>query len=352
MKTSAEAQAVLPITAALAQAPSRPRSMRAITHKQYGGLDVLALNDVDVPTIASNEVMVQVHSAAVHVADCFGVHGSPFMMRLVGGLLRPKLGIPGFDLAGTVERIGNKVTHFKPGDRVFGASEGTCAEYARARENHLALMPTLLSFAEAAAIPTSALAALHALRDVAKVLPGQKVLINGAAGGVGHFAVQIAKSYGAEVTGVCSPNSIDMLRSLNIDNIVDYTQEDFTESGAQYDLILDNVENRSLSECRRALKPHGMLILNSGTGATGMKMVTRLLKPLLISPFVQQNLRRYLSMPNRDDLLTLGELVKAGTMRPVVDRTHPLHDTAAALAHIETGHARGKVVIEINPPQA
>jgi NADPH:quinone reductase-like Zn-dependent oxidoreductase len=204
-----------------------------------------------------------------------------------------------------------------------------------------------LTFEQAAALPTSALAALHALRDVAQVRPGDKVLINGASGGVGTFAVQIARSFGAQVTGVCSTRNIEMVRSLGADEIIDYTTEDFTSGGRRYDVILDNVENRSLSECRRALAPHGTLILNSGTGAQGIGMVVRLLKPLVVSPFVQQKLRRYLSVTSHKDLVVLKELVESGRLRPVVDRTLPLHATAEALRYIETGRARGKVVVSI-----
>ena len=196
-------------------------------------------------------------------------------------------------------------------------------------------------------MPTSALAALHALRDAAKVQPGQKVLINGASGGVGTFAVQIAKSFGAEVTGVCSTANVNMVRSIGADRVIDYTQEDFTLGGQRYDLIFDNVENRSLSDCRRALTPVGTLLLNSGTGAEGFELMVRLVKPLVLSPFVRQTLRRYLSKPNHRDLVVLKELVESGKLTPVIDKTYPLQETAAALRHIEHGHARGKVVITV-----
>lgn len=230
---------------------------------------------------------------------------------------------------------------------MFGASFGTCAEYAVARENQVAPKPANLSFEQAAALATSGLAALHALRDVAKLRPGQKVLINGASGGVGHFAVQIAKSYGAEATGVCSTINVDMIRSLGADHVIDYTQEDFVKSGPRYDLMFDNIENRSLSDCRRVLKPTGTLILNSGTGATGCAMLIRLIKPLIVSPFVRQNLRRYLSVANHEDLVVLKQLVESGKLTPVIDKTFALQETPDALRHIETGHARGKVVIRI-----
>lgn len=242
-------------------------------------------------------------------------------MRLVTGQLKPKLGVPGFDLAGQVEAVGNNVMKFQPGDEVFGASSGTCAEYARAGEKKLASKPANLTFEEAAAIPTSALAALETLRDVAKVQPGQKVLINGASGGVGTFAVQIAKSFGAEVTGVCSTKNVHMVRSIDADHVIDYTQQDFTQGGKRYDLIFGNVENRSLSDCRRALTPGGTLILNIGTGAHGIGMLIHVVKPLVVSPIVRQSLPRYLSVPNHEDLVVLKEFVESGKLRPVIDRT-------------------------------
>src|SRR5919199_1406744 len=322
--------------------------MKAITCSKYGSFDGLVFSDIDKPLIGDHEVLVRVHAAGLHVGDCFSVRGAPFASRLMTGLLKPKHGVPGFDLAGQVEAVGTNVTLFQPGDAVFGASTGTCAEYARAGEENLALKPANLTFEEAAAIPTSALAALHGLRDVAKVQPGHKVLIIGASGGVGSFAVQIAKSFGAEVTGVCSTTNVDMVHSLGADHVIDYTQEDFTRHGRRYDLILDNVENRSLSDCRRVLTPTGTLILNSGTGAHGIGMLVRLLKPLVLSPFVRQRLRRYVSVANHDDLVLLKELVESGKLRPVIDKTFPLRETAAALAYVEGGHARGKVVITVS----
>jgi NADPH:quinone reductase-like Zn-dependent oxidoreductase len=231
---------------------------------------------------------------------------------------------------------------------VFGACQGACAEYAKTGEVKLALKPAGLTFEEAAALPTSALAALHALRDVGKVQPGQNVLINGASGGVGSFAVQIAKSFGAEVTGVCSTSNIEMVRSLGADHVIDYTREDFTRGSTRYDLIFDNVENRPLSDCRRALTPAGTLILNSGSGAQGFKMLVRLVKPLVLSPFVRQHLRRYLSTPNHADLETLKSLVESGKLRPVIDRAYALHETGAALRYIDAGHARGKVAVSVS----
>lgn len=329
--------------------PQRPgkTTMKAIFQHKYGSPDDLQLTDVDKPVVTDNEVLVRVHAAGLLVGDCFGVRGTPLLMRMATGIFKPKYGVPGFDVAGQVEAVGKNVTRFKPGDEVFGECNGSCAEYVSTGEDKLALKPNKLTFAEAAAVPTSALAALHALRDVAKIQPGQKILINGASGGVGTFAVQIAKSYGAEVTGVCSTTNLDMVQSIGADHVIDYTQEDFAEGGQRYDFIFDNVENRSLTDCRRALNPNGTLILNSGTGAKGIGLLIRLFKPLVLSPFVRQNLRRYLSVPNHDDLVVLKELIESEKVVPVIDRCRPLREVPDAIRYLEAGHARGKVVITI-----
>lgn len=321
--------------------------MSAIVYDHYGALDVLGLRQVAQPSIADDQVLVRVRAAGLHVGDSFCVRGAPFAMRMVTGLLKPKHGVPGFDLAGTVEAVGSEVTRFAPGDEVFGAAVGTCAEYASAKAAEIALKPAGLDFEHAAAIATSGLAALHALRDVAKLQPGQQLLINGASGGVGHFAVQIARAFGAEVTAVCSTRNVEWVRSLGAHHVVDYTREDFAAGEARYDVILDNVENRSLADCRRALKPDGTLVLNSGTGAKGLAMWVRLLKPVLLSPFVRHRLRRYLSVPNHEDLVALEALVEAGQLTPVLDEMYALSDTADALHHIEQGHTRGKVVVRV-----
>lgn len=321
--------------------------MKAIAHDKYGPFDVLSVRDIDRPEVRDGEVLVRVHAAGLQIGDCFAVKGAPFGMRIVTGLLKPKFGVPGFDLAGRVEAAGKNVTQFQAGDEVFGASEGACAEYASAAQDKLALKPPNLTFEEAAAIPTAALTALKGLRDAGKVKAGQSVLIIGASGGVGTFAVQIAKSFGAEVTGVCGTRNVDMVRSIGADHVIDYTQEDFARGGQRYDLIFDNVENRSLSDCRRALTPTGTLVLNSGTGAQGIGMLVRIIKPLVLAPFARQNLRRFLMRPNHEDLVMLKELVESGKLRPVIDRTYPLHETPQALAYIEAGHARRKVVVTI-----
>jgi NADPH:quinone reductase-like Zn-dependent oxidoreductase len=327
-------------------------SMRAVIHDRYGAPEeVLKSRRIDKPQIGRDEVLVRVHAAGLHVGDCFGVRGSPLPLRLIIGLRRPKYGVPGLDVAGRVEAVGGNVTRFQPGDEVFGAcrwpSAGACAEYARAAEDHLALKPASLTFEQAAAIPTSALAALHGLRDAGKLQPGQRVLINGASGGVGTFAVQIGKALGAEVTGVCSTANVAMVRSLGADHVIDYTKADFTKAVSRYDLILDNIENRSLSDVRHALTPRGTLVLNSGTGPGGMQMLGRYMRPVVLSPFVQHRLRRYLSNPNRADLEVLTAFVEAEKLRPIIDSSFPLAETPAALHHIEGGHARGKVVIAV-----
>ena len=323
--------------------------MKAIVQERYGPIEALHSSEIDKPQIGDDEVLVRVRAAGLHIGDVFGVRGSPFPVRLATGLLRPRLGIPGFDAAGEVAAVGSKVTRFRAGDEVFGVVHGACAEYARAPERTLAAKPAGLTFEEAAAIPTSALAALHGLRDAGKLRPGHQVLINGASGGVGTFAVQIAKALGAEVTAVCGTANVDLVRSLGADAVIDYTKEDFASGGPRYDVVLDNIENRSLAEVRRALKPGGTLVLNSGTGAGGLALLVRLVGPLLLSPFARQKMRRYLSNPNRADLEILAALAEEGKLRAVIDRTYTLPETPAALHHIATGHARGKVVVAVSP---
>lgn len=322
--------------------------MKAIVQDVYGSPAVLAYRDIGMPAVGPHEVLVRVHAAGLHVGDCFGVRGFPLPVRLFTGLLRPSPGVPGSDLAGHVEATGAMVTAFRTGDAVFGAGHGTCAEYATAPEARLAHKPPSLTFEQAAAVPTSALAALHGLRDAGRLQAGQRVLIIGASGGIGTFAVQIAKARGAEVTGVCSSTNVALIRSLGADQAIDYTREDFAHTARGYDLVFDNVENRSLSDCRKALTPNGTLILNSGTGARGFHFWQRLVTPLLLSPFVGHTLRRYLSTPNYADLVVLTELIEAGALKAVLDRTFPLQKTPSALHYIEAGHARGKVVISID----
>jgi len=321
--------------------------MKAITGSSYGPLDALERREIGVPAPGPGEVLVRVRAAAVHVGDVFAVEGHPFPVRFVTGLRRPRYGVPGLDVAGTVDAVGPQVTRFAVGDEVFGSGIGTAAEFARARERELAPKPATLSFEEAAAIPTSALAALHGLRDAAKLTAGQRVLINGASGGVGTFAIQIAKAMGAHVTGVTSTRNVGLVRELGADAVIDYTAEDCTKQPATFDVVLDNIENRRVDELRRVLAPRGVLVLNSGTGAGGLRMLLRLVTPLVRSVFSRQKMRRYLSTPNHADLVVLAELVEAGKLRPVIDRTFPLDETVAALRHVQGGHARGKVVLAV-----
>ncbi len=331
---------------------SNPRSsgqaqtMKAVVHALYGPFDLLEYRDIPKPTPAPGEVLIRTHAASLHAGDCMCVLGSPMVVRAATGVLRPKNQVPGFDVAGVVESVGKGVVLFQPGDEVFGVSEGACATHAIAKDNRLALKPRGLDFMEAAAVPTSALAALHGLRDAAGVRPGQEVLINGAAGGVGHFAIQIAKHFGARVTAVCSTEGVAMARALGADQIIDYTQRDFCQHGPLHDVILDNVENRSLADIRSALKPGGTLLCNSGTGSTGFAFMTRLFKPLLLSPFVGQSLKRFVSTPNYKDLVTLKELIEKGALKPVIGQTYALSEVPKALAQIASGHFHGKLVIE------
>lgn len=309
------------------------------------------MREIETPTPGDGEVLVRVHAAGIHVGDAFGVRGAPLPLRFMSGLRRPRVGVPGFDIAGTVAAVGRSVTRFVPGDEVVGVcrwpASGACAEYAVAAEEGLVARPPGLSFEEAAAIPTSASAALHGLRDAGGLASGQRVLVIGASGGVGTYAVQIAKAHGAEVTGVCSARNLDLVRSLGADRVIDYTAEDFTLERERYDLVLDNVEHRPLAEVRRVLAPTGTLVLNSGTGASGIGLVVRLIRPLVLSPFSGQRLRRFLSNPSRADLELLVGMAAEGRLRPVIGATYPLAETAAAFRQVESGHSRGKIVISV-----
>jgi NADPH:quinone reductase-like Zn-dependent oxidoreductase len=317
--------------------------MKAVVQTAYGSSEVLVLKEVDKPKVDDGDVLVRVRAAGIHAGDCFMMRGVPYLTRLFAGWPRPKDYVPGFDVAGTVEAVGKDVTRFKPGDEVFGeCGGGGCAEWAGAAEARFVVKPAGLTFEQAAAIPVSALAALQGLRDAGRLRPGQRVLINGASGGVGTYAVQIAKSLGAEVTGVCSTSNLDLVRSIGADHVVDYTRDDFTRSGQSYDLILDNVGSRSFSDCRRALTPEGTLLPNTGNAGIGY-----VIKAYARSAFVRQQGRPFVSRPKSEDLAVLKELVEAGKMTPVIDRTYPLSETPEALEYVEKGHARGKVVITV-----
>jgi len=320
--------------------------MKAIVQDKFGSPDdVLELKDIDKPLFKEDEVLVRIHAASIHIGDSYGTRGVPYLMRPVFRLSRAKNRVPGTDIAGTVEAVGRSVTHLRPGDEVFGWCKGAFAEYVSVSEDALALKPANLTFEQAAAVGVSAFTALQALRDQGKVQPEQRVLITGASGGVGTFAVQIAKSLGVEVTGVCSTRNVDMVRSIGADQVIDYTQEDFTRSGQRYDLILDNVGNHSLSDTRRPLTPTGALLANGAAVSGWVGGLGRPAKAFALSLFVRQQGRPFVSLPNKEDQATLKELAEAGKVTPVIDRTYPLRETPGAMAHVGEGHAQGKTVI-------
>jgi NADPH:quinone reductase-like Zn-dependent oxidoreductase len=319
--------------------------MKAIVQHSYGGPETLELGDLDRPTVGPNEVLVRVHAASVHLGDSIVMSGSPLVMRLATGLRKPKNPVPGTDVAGTVEAVGKDVTLHRPGDEVFGWGAGAFTEYVAAPEDHFVSKPANLTFEQAAAVGISATAALQLLRDDGKVQPGQKVLINGASGGVGTFAVQIAKAFGAQVTGVASSTNVDLLRSIGADHVVDYTRDDFTGMAERYDLIFDNVGNRSMARTRRALKPTGLLLSNGGGHAGGK--LGRTLRAMLASKFVRQQAAPSVKTPNHADLIALKELVEAGKVTPVIDGTYPLARTREAIARVMTGRARGTIVVSV-----
>ena len=317
--------------------------MKAIVQSRYGSVEVLEAQEVDKPEIGDDEVLVHVRAASIHLGDWILMTGSPFVMRMATGLTKPKNRIPGTDLAGTVEAIGKDVQDLRPGDEVFGWGTGAFAEYASGPADQFVKKPADLTFEQAAAIGVSATTALQLLRDDGKVRPGQKVLINGASGGVGTFAVQIAKSFGAEVTGVTSTKNVEMVSSIGADHVIDYTNEDFTKGAPRYDLILDNVGNHSMAATRRALTAAGMLISNGGGHASGK--LARVIRGAIASMLVRQQGAPSVKTQNRPDLVALAELVDAGNVTPVIDRTYPLRQTPEAIGHVAAGHARGTVVI-------
>jgi NADPH:quinone reductase-like Zn-dependent oxidoreductase len=322
--------------------------MKAIVYCDYG-LANLKLKEIERPTPAENEVLVKVRATSVNPADGIYRGGA----RIITGLRKPKITRLGTDFAGTVEAVGKNVTQFKPGDEVFGGKTGAFAEYVCVKEDRaITLKPAKITFEQAASVPIAASTALQALRDKGKIQPGQKVLINGASGGVGTFAVQIAKSYGADVTGVCSTRNLEMVRSIGADQVVDYTKEDFTKSGQHYDLLFDNIGNHSFSERRRLLNPNGICIMVGvgGAGASGGQIMGVLLGELnayVRSRFVSQKFATFLAELNKKDLTILGDLMQSGKMTPIIDRTYKLSDIPAALQYLEEGHARGKVVVTV-----
>ncbi len=320
--------------------------MKAIVQDTYGSPEVLNLRQIDTPEVGDDEALVRVHAAGVDRGVWHLMTGLPYLARLAFGLRAPKTPVPGMDVAGVVETVGKGVTRFQPGDEVFGVGKGTFAEYARAPENKLAHKPASLTFEQAAVVAISGLTALQGLRDHGKVRPGQKVLIIGASGGVGTFAVQIAKAFGAEVTGVCSTTKVDMVRSIGADNVIDYTREDFAVGSRRWDVILDIGGSSSLSRLRRALTPQGTLVIVGGEGGgRWLGVVDRLLRAHLLFSFVSQKLGTFVSSENYEDLIVLKELIESGQVTPVIDRTYPLAESPEAIRHLEEGRARGKVVI-------
>ncbi len=320
--------------------------MKAIVYRKYGGPDVLNCETVDKPVAQDNEVLIKIRAASLNPLDWRLMRGRPYFIRIGMGLRKPKETRAGRDVAGEVEAVGRKITLFKPGDKVFGVCVGALAEYACGSESKLAIKPTGLSFDEAASIPIAGLTALQGLRDMGRIQPGQKVLINGAAGGVGTYAVQIAKSFGAHVTGVCSNGNAAMVRAIGADRIVDYAEEDFTRGKERYDLILDNVGNHSLSECRHVLNPQGKLVMVGAKDIT--VLLLRALQARILSWFVSQKLGFLVARLTNQDLTKIGELVKAGKVKPVIDRRYALSDVRQAIAYLEEGHARGKIVVTMD----
>jgi NADPH:quinone reductase-like Zn-dependent oxidoreductase len=329
-------------------APANP--MKAVVYCDYG-VPNLKFQEIEKPTPADDQLLVKVHAASVNPLDWHFIEGTPYIMRAMGvGMRKPKDTRLGVDFAGTVEAVGKNVTKFKPGDEVFGGRTGAFAEYVCVREARaVASKPASITFEQAASVPIAGITALQGVRDKGKVQGGQKVLINGASGGVGTFAVQIAKAYGADVTGVCSTRNLDLVRSLGADHVIDYTKEDFTKGDQRYDVILDNVANHSLSECRRVLNPNGKYVLIGGGGVNESRWLgpglTHAFKAMFLSKFVSQQMGMMLAELNQKDLTFLGDLMQSGKVKPVIDRTYKLSELPQAIQYLEQGHARGKVVI-------
>ncbi|MEX2540687.1 MAG: NAD(P)-dependent alcohol dehydrogenase [Trueperaceae bacterium] len=321
--------------------------MKAIVQRQYGSPDVLELQELDKPVVGDEEVLVRVRAAALNPVDWHFMRGEPYIMRAGAGIGKPRVTRLGVDLAGQVEAVGCGVTQFKSGDEVFGTQRGAFAEYVNAQQGALALKPANLTFEQAAAVPVAGLTALQGLRDKGKLRPGQKVLINGASGGVGTFAVQIARWFGADVTGVCSTRNLETVRSLGADRVVDYTLEDFTRNAIRYDLILDAVGNRSLPECLRALTAQGYLVLVGAPSGRWLAPLPRLLRAMVLSLFVSQKLVPILTSTVQEDLIVLKDLIESEEVTPIVDRQYGLCEVPQAMSYLEAGHARGKVVISM-----
>jgi len=339
-------------TAACGAAPPLPAGatlMKGVVRRCYGPPDVLSFEERAKPTPADDEVLVKVHAASVNPLDWHYVEGTPYLVRMDRGFGKPDDPRLGVDFAGTVEAVGKSVRRFKPGDEVFGGKLGAFAQYLTVREERaIALKPANVSFEQAASVPIAALTALQALRDKGHIKAGEKVLVNGASGGVGTFAVQIAKSYGAEVTGVCSTRNVELVRSLGADHVIDYTREDFTKGAERYDLIVDNVSTHSVSDYRRVLSPNGVFVMiGSTTPGNWFGWLKLPLEAWVLSPFMNQKFGMMLADLNKDDLAVMGGLMQSGKVTPVIDRTYKLSETAEAIRYLEKGHARGKVALTV-----
>ena len=325
--------------------------MKAIVQDKYGSTDVLELKDIDQPVVTDDQVLVRVRATSANTYNLDIPSGLRYIGRIAAGLRKPRNSVPGLDLAGRVETVGKNMTQFQPGDEVFGWCKGAFAEYVSVSEDALALKPANLTFEQAAVVPMSGFTALQGLRDKGQIQPGQKVLIIGASGGVGTFAVQIAKAFGAEVTGVCSTPNVDLVRSIGADHVIDYTEEDFTQSGQRYDLILDMAGDRSLSEIRRSLSPEGTLVMVGSSGSTSrhlyLRGIARWLRALVLTSLGRQRLRGMIQTRSQEDLVVLKELIEAGKITPVISAHYPLSEAPKAIRHLEEGHARGKVVITV-----
>jgi NADPH:quinone reductase-like Zn-dependent oxidoreductase len=321
--------------------------MKAVVQDRYGSPDVLEVREIATPVAGGSEVLLRVRAAALNPLDWHNLRGLPYPLRIGSGLRKPKNRILGVDVAGRVESVGQDVTRLRPGDDVFGLCEGALAEYACAKEDRLVPKPAGLTYEQAAAVPVAALTAVQGLRHRGGIRAGQNVLIVGASGGVGTFAVQIAKGFGAAVTGVCSTRNVDLVRSLGADHVIDYTKEVFFRTGQGYDLILDMAGTHSLSECRRALTPRGTYVIVGAPSGRWLKGPDRFLKALVLSPFVSQRILPFLTRPSKNDLELVRDLLEGGTVTPVIDRSYGLAGVPEAMRYLEEGHARGKVVISL-----
>ena len=322
--------------------------MKAIVYRCYGSTEVLTVEDIAKPTPTDNEVLVKVHAAGVNPLDWHYMRGTPYLMRLMSGIGAPDRISMGVDFSGTVEAVGSNVTRFKPGDEVFGGRSGAFGEYVTVPQDRgLALKPTNMTFEQSATVAVAAITALQALRDQGKIQPGQKVLINGASGGVGTFAVQIAKSFGAEVTGICSTRNLEMVKSIGADHVIDYKHEDYTQGDIQYDLIIDMVSNHSLLENTEVLTPNGILVTVGGATDNWLGPLMRPLNALMVSPFVDQEFAMFIAELRQEDLVFLGKLMQEGKITPVIDKRYKLSEVPEAIRYSEAGHARGKIVINL-----